>query len=249
MKVGLTLSGGFVKGVAHAGLLKALEFKGISPSFVAGASTGALIGLLYCAGYTPDEIKEVALSLSWKSIVRPSLKGGLFSLSGLKRKLLDLVGDLSFSELKIPLGVAVVNLRTLKLEFVTEGKVVDYVIASCSIPPLFSPYRMGNDYYIDGGVRSSMPAEMVKAYGCKINICSNVNVVGQKFNGESLVDVTVRTVLAGVLENQERRCGYCDISVNHDLEGSMFDFTKVADFFEQGFRNGLSALESSGVLP
>ncbi|TCK03394.1 patatin-like phospholipase family protein [Phorcysia thermohydrogeniphila] len=249
MKVGVTLSGGFVKGVAHAGFLKALEFKGISPSFVAGTSTGALIGVLYCAGYSPDEIKEIALSLSWKNIVRPSLKGGLFSLAGLRKKLLDLIGDLSFSELKIPLGLTVVNLKTLKVEFVTEGKVVDYVVASCSIPPLFSPYRVGSDYYIDGGIRNSMPAEMVKAYGCKINICSNVNVARREFNHESLVDVTVRAILASVLENQERRCGYCDIFVDHDIEGSMFDFARVADFFEQGFKNGLSALESSGVLP
>jgi NTE family protein len=51
MKLGLTLSGGFVKGVAHAGLLKALEYKGISPSFIAGASAGALVGALYYAGF------------------------------------------------------------------------------------------------------------------------------------------------------------------------------------------------------
>jgi NTE family protein len=249
MKVGVTLSGGFVKGVAHAGFLKALEFKGVSPSFVAGTSAGALIGALYCAGYSPDEIKEFALSLSWKDIVRPSLRGGFFNLAGLRKKLLDLIGDLSFSELRIPFGLTVVNLKTLKVDFITEGKVVDYVIASCSIPPLFSPHKIENDYYIDGGIRNSMPAEMVKAYGCKINICSNVNIAQRKFNHESLIDVTVRVILASVLENQERRYGYCDMIVNHNIEGSMFDFKKVADFFEQGFKKGLSALESSEVLP
>jgi len=249
MKVGVTLSGGFVKGVAHAGFLKALEFKGVSPSFVSGTSAGALVGALYCAGYSPDEIREFALSLSWKDIVRPSLKGGLFSLSGLKKKLVDLIGDLTFSELKIPFGLTVVNLRTLKLEFVTEGKVVDYVVASCSIPPLFTPYKVGNNYYIDGGIRNSMPAEIVKAYGCKINICSNVNVPQRGFDHESLVDVTTRVILASVLENQERRCGYCDILVNHNIEGSIFDFGKVDEFFERGFKEGLSALESSEVLP
>ena len=249
MKIGVTLSGGFVKGVAHAGFLKALEFKGISPSFVAGSSAGAVVGDLYCAGYSPDEIKEISRSLSWKDIIKPSLRGGFFSLAGLRKKLFDLIGDLNFSELKIPFGLTVVNLKTLKVEFVTEGKVVDYVVASCSIPPFFCAHRVGRNYYMDGGVRNCLPAEMVKTFGCRVNICSNVNVVQHEFDPESLVEVALRTILASVIENQEKRYSYCDILVNHNLEGSMFDFARVDEFFEQGFKNGLSALESVEGLP
>jgi NTE family protein len=243
MKIGVTLSGGFVKGVAHAGLLKALEFKGISPSFIAGSSAGAVIGALYAAGYSPEEIKELAANLSWRDLVKPTFKGGVFSLSGLRDRLLQLVGDVDFKDLKIPFGLTVVNLKNLKPEFITEGKVVDYIVASCSISPLFAPYKIGKNYYADGGIRNCLPAEMPKVFGCTVNICSNVNLVSEKFNPSSMIDIAVRISLAGVIENQEKRYGYCDILVNHKIDGSLFDFDSVEIFFESGYKNGLRAIE------
>lgn len=243
MKIGVTLSGGFVQGVAHAGLLKALEFKGISPSFIAGSSAGAVIGALYAAGYSPEEIKELAANLSWRDLVKPTFKGGVFSLSGLRDRLLQLIGDADFKDLKIPFGLTVVNLKTLKPEFVTEGKVVDYVVASCSIPPLFAPYKIGKNYYVDGGIRNCLPAEMPKVFGCTVNICSNVNLVSEEFDPSSMIDVAIRISLAGVIENQEKRHGYCDILVNHKIDGSLFDFKSVEIFFESGYKNGLRAIE------
>ncbi|MEO2069216.1 MAG: patatin-like phospholipase family protein [Desulfurobacteriaceae bacterium] len=243
MKLGLTLSGGFVKGVAHAGLLKALEYKGISPSFIAGSSAGALVGVLYCAGFSPDEIKKLSKTISWKKLVKPTFKGGIFSLEGLRNKLLNLLGDIEFRDLKIPFGLSVVNLKTLKPEFITEGKVVDWVIASCSASPVFVPCKIGRNYYVDGGIRNCLPAEMPKVFGCSINICSNVNILPPKFNPNSIVDVAVRVSFASIIENQEKRFQYCDILVNHEIEGSRFDFDNVEKFFEIGFENGLKAIE------
>lgn len=243
MKIGVTLSGGFVHGIVHAGLLNALEFKGVSPSFVAGSSAGAVVGALYSAGYSPEKIKDFALSVSWKTLTKLSLRGGLFSLSGLRDKLLQLIGNVEFRDLKIPFGVTVVNLKTLKEEFITEGKVVDYVVASCSIPPLFSPYKIGKNYYVDGGIRNCLPAELPKAFGCKINLCSNVNVIVEKFNPTSMVDVATRVSQASIIENQEKRYSYCDILVNHKTDASLFNFRNVENLFELGYKNGLKALE------
>ncbi|ADY73814.1 Patatin [Desulfurobacterium thermolithotrophum DSM 11699] len=243
MKIGVTLSGGFIKGVAHAGLLKALEYKGISPSFIAGSSSGAAIGVLYAAGYSPDKIRELSLDLNWRKLTKPSFKGGLFSLSGLRAKLKELIGDIDFKDLKIPFGLTVVNLKTLKVEFITEGKVIDYVVASCSIPPIFTPYQIGKNYYIDGGIRNCLPAEMVKASGCRINICSNVNEISEKFEPSSIKDVSLRVSFASILENQEMRYKYCDVLVNHCFEQFSFDFENIEEIFELGYKNGLKAFE------
>jgi len=245
MKVGATLSGGFLRGAAHIGFLKALEYKGFPPSFVCGASAGAVVGVLYCAGYSPDEILEMAKSTSWRKLASPSFRGGLFKLEGLYRELLNLIGDVDIKELKIPFGLTVVNLRTLKTEFKTEGHAPSLVVASCSIPPAFAPWKVGRDYYIDGGTRNCLPAEMAKAAGVELNICSNANTPTEDYSPTSLTGVALRCSLAGVLENQSWRLSYCDIIVNHSLPPDSFDFEKVEELAQAGYEATLKAIEES----
>jgi NTE family protein len=245
MRIGVTLSGGFVKGVAHIGFLKALEYKGLVPSFVCGSSAGAVIGALYCAGYSPDKILEIAKNTSWKKLASPSLKGGLFKLDGLRRELTKLIGEIDLRELRIPFGLVVVNLKTLKAEFKREGSAPDLITASCSIPPLFAPWEVGGKYYVDGGIRNCLPAEMAKAEGVELNICSNANTDLKEFSPKSLINASLRASLAGVIENQERRLHYCDIIVNHQPAENPFDFEAVEEIVESAYRETLKTLEEN----
>lgn len=242
-RIGITLSGGFVKGAAHIGFLKALEYKGISPSFIAGSSAGALVGFLYSYGFSPEKIAEIGKNLSWKKLARPLFKGGLFSLKGLYDLLNELTGNPDISELKIPFAAVVVNLKTLKVEVKREGPSADFVVASCSIPPLFSPWKVENNYYVDGGIRNCLPAEVVKASGVEVNICSNVNTSVEEFSPESIINVMERTSLANVLENQSWRLNYCDIIINHRIPNSLFDFSNFEYFVEAGFEGTLKEIE------
>ena len=245
MRIGVTLSGGFVKGAAHIGFLKALEYKGLAPSFVCGSSAGAVVGVLYCAGFSPDKILEIAKNISWRKLASPSFKGGFFKLEGLYRKLKELIGDVDIKELKIPFGLVVVNLKTLRTEFKREGKASELVTASCSIPPLFSPWKVGGNYYIDGGIRNCLPAEMAKAEGVELNICSNVNTCPEEFSPGSLLNTGLRASLAGVIENQERRLPYCDIIVNHRTTENPFDFEAVEEIAETAYSETLKVLEEN----
>ncbi len=242
-RIGITLSGGFVKGAVHIGFLKALEYKGISPSFITGVSAGALVGFLYSYGFSPDKIAEIGKQLSWKKIARPYFKGGLFTLKGLHNFLTRITGNPDISELKIPFAVIVVNLKTLKVEVKRHGPSVDFVIASCSIPPIFSPWKVGVNYYIDGGVRNCLPAEVTKVSGVELNICSNVNTTTENFYPESITNVLERTSLANVLENQSWRLNYCDIIINHQIQHSPFDFSNFEKFIEFGFKGTLKEIE------
>ncbi len=246
MKVSATLSGGFVKGVVHIGFLKALEYKGLPPSFVCGASAGALIGGLYCAGYSPDELLEIAKKYSWYKLASPSLRGALFKLDGLYRALKELLGDKDIEEFKIPFGLTVVNLRTLKCEFKRSGPAAELITASCSIPPLFSPWKVGGEFYIDGGVRNSLPAEMGKAFGVELNVCSRVLFSYKGSSLDSIREITLRTVCASLVETQERRLPYCDIIVNHKFREGFLSFKEIEKTVNFGFNNTLRELEESG---
>ena len=244
-KIGVTLSGGFVKGAAHIGFLKALEYKGLSPSFIAGASAGALVGFLYACGIPLEKMEEIGRELSWKKLATPSLKGGLFKLDGLHRILTELTGNPDLKELKIPFALTVVNLKTLKVEVKREGPAVDFVVASCSVPPLFSPWKVGNEHYVDGGVRNCLPAEVTKSSGVDLNICSNVNTYSglENYDPQSITNVTVRASLANVIENQSWRLNYCDIIVNHPIPYSPFDFSRIEETVEAGFKGTVEEIE------
>lgn len=74
------LSGGAVRGLAHVGVLKALEEKGIKPDFVSGVSAGSIVGVFYCSGYTPKEMEEIALKTNFTTMIKPSLSKKLFSV-------------------------------------------------------------------------------------------------------------------------------------------------------------------------
>ncbi|RUM91516.1 MAG: patatin [Thermovibrio sp.] len=242
MKIGVTLSGGFVKGAAHIGFLKALEYKGLSPSYISGSSAGALVGFLYAYGMPLKEMERLGKKISWRKLARPNLKGGFFSLDGLYNFLTDLTGNPDISELKIPFAVTVVNLKTLKLEVKTEGSSADFVTASCSAPPIFSPWRIGNNYYVDGGLRNCLPAEVTRSMGAEVNICSNVNFPSREFNPKSLLEVTYRSSLSSIIENQESRLKYCDIVINHKIDSSPFDFSELEKLVDLGFRSTLSQI-------
>ncbi len=73
-KIGLVLSGGGAKGMAHIGVLKALEEAGITPDFITGTSMGSIMGGLYACGYSADEIKEIALNADWDQLLTNKLK-------------------------------------------------------------------------------------------------------------------------------------------------------------------------------
>jgi NTE family protein len=68
-KVGLVLSGGGAKGIAHIGVLKALEEAGLTPDFITGTSMGSIVGGLYSIGYSADELEELVNSLDWGQLL------------------------------------------------------------------------------------------------------------------------------------------------------------------------------------
>jgi len=243
MRIGVALSGGFVKGVAHIGFLEALEEKGLVPAVVAGSSAGALVGAFYCAGFSPKEILKIAKETRWRDLARPCLRGGIFKLNGLREKLKSLLGEITFSELKIPLIVTALNLTTLEVEFFSDGYLLDPLVASCSAPPLFAPIKIENFYYADGGIRNCLPAEAAKSFGCNVVICSNANTPTKTFNPHSITDVSLRASLAGILENQASRLKYCNIVISYEFSSSQFDFSQVENFYQEGYKKTKTLLK------
>jgi predicted acylesterase/phospholipase RssA len=171
LKLGLALGGGSARGLSHIGVLKALHKHRIYPDYIAGTSMGAVIGALYSADHTPEEIEEIAKSTKWKKIVDFKIpKAGFIEGDLVENKIKKLINNKKFSDLSIPLRVVAYNMDKHEEAIFSTGNVSKAIRASISIPGIFTPTRISGHNYIDGGVINPTPFEVVKEMGADVVI-------------------------------------------------------------------------------
>ncbi|WP_028951111.1 patatin-like phospholipase family protein [Sulfurihydrogenibium subterraneum] len=214
MKIGLVLSGGAVRGLAHVGVLKALEERGIKPDFVSGVSAGSIIGVFYCSGYTPKEMEEIALKTNFTTMIKPSLsKKAFFSLDSIEDFLRKYIPYKKLEELKTPLYVSATNLNTANIDFFSEGDVVKIIKASCSIPVMFKPVKIRNHFYVDGGVMNNLPVEPLIDKTHYI-IGSEVNpFLPEEKDFSNVISIGIRSFYLAIRSNIESRKKYCNLFI------------------------------------
>jgi predicted acylesterase/phospholipase RssA len=167
----LCLSSSFFGYYAHLGLLSAMEAKGIRPGRIAGASAGALAGGLWAAGLRGEELARIIYDfhflraffdlgafLRLPGIVTGIAGAGLLSGVRMRRYLSRCIGDRRIEDLKSPrLEIAVSNLTRQCPEVRDSGPLNEFMIASCAMPVLFKPQRIGGEDFLDGGVANESP--------------------------------------------------------------------------------------------
>ncbi|MCU7614031.1 patatin-like phospholipase family protein [Chryseobacterium sp. GMJ5] len=162
-KTGLVLSGGGTKGIAHAGVLKFLDEKNINIDVLSCCSAGSIVGCLHAVGKKPEEILDFFQSVyffNWKHFAfnQPGLVSSVIFANYLKPVFQDMkIGDLD-KEVKI---VATELVSGTEKIFDKDFKVIDAIIASCSIPGITTPYIVGDEMYCDGGVLNNFPADLI----------------------------------------------------------------------------------------
>lgn len=171
--LGICLSGGGALGFAHIGVLQALEDHGIFPQQIVGSSMGAIIGTLYAAGYTPNDMLQMIKNEKFYKITklmtfRPSfLKSGLSNHNMLSEFILELIPHNSFEQLKKKMHICVSNLNNAEWEIIQSGnELSQWVAASASIPGIYETVNVNGVFYVDGGLLNNMPAQGID-YACQ----------------------------------------------------------------------------------
>jgi len=166
-KIGLALGGGFARGIAHIGVLRALEKSNIPIDAVAGVSSGSIVAAAIASGATADEIQAVALSMKFRDVARWTVN--LMGLAGSDRMinfLARLLKTTRFEEMKIPLAILATDLvRGKGVTFHERGDVVLPIRASCAYPGLFLPVRHQGKLLVDGFVAMEVPARTLLTMG------------------------------------------------------------------------------------
>ncbi len=162
-KIGLALSGGAARGIAHIAVLDTLELEGIPIHAIAGTSAGSIIGALYAAGMPLLEIKRIILKTTWTDILKFNVpRRGLISSEGIYRFMDSILPVKKFSSLLFPFAAVATDLRTGEKVSITTGSVARAVQASCSLPVVFTPTEINKRLLVDGGVVSQIPVRTAR---------------------------------------------------------------------------------------
>lgn len=179
-KVGLALGSGAALGMAHVGVLKALERGGIPIHLIAGTSAGALVGALYARGRSVREIENLLLEhVDWKKL--PRLIDLILPRTGFiaGRRLSNLIkqvmgGDLDFAGLNIPLACVATDIDSGEEVILRQGSVAEAVRASISIPGIFALADYGGRHLVDGSLTTPVPVCLARDMGADCVIAVNV---------------------------------------------------------------------------
>jgi NTE family protein len=180
MTVGLALGGGGARGMAHIGVLKVLAREEVPIDAIAGTSMGGVIGSAFAAGVPIEDIESVALRVR-KRIERIKLVD--FELTGsallkgtrVYRFLASMLGEaLTFTDLRIPLALVAVEINTGREVVLREGKLVEAIRATMSVPGVFEPVKRGELLLVDGGVLNNVPVDTVRNMGVRFVIAVDV---------------------------------------------------------------------------
>lgn len=182
-KTALALGSGAVRGYALIPIINRLEEENIGITAVSGSSVGAFVGAYYCLYGEVDSLFEKAKSMDrtdYLKLIDPNNpKISLFKGKQIKKFLSDkFFGDKTFKDVKIPLTICVTDPADKKPVYLTEGKLLDAVMGSISIPGLVPPYKIGETYYVDGGVLDPVPTQPLLDKGEKKVI--GINLTGFK---------------------------------------------------------------------
>lgn len=247
-QLGLVLSGGGTRGVAHAGVLKFFAEKNIQPDIVASCSAGSIVASLHGIGKSPEEILDFFQSVyffNWRHFTFN--KPGLVSSMIFSTYLQPLFEDLKIGELGPELKIVATELVSGEQKvFEKTDLVIDAVIASCSIPGITTPYVVGNEMYSDGGVLNNFPADLIS------NDCEKlIGVYVSPPQNVTLDDLTsIKSITSRAYELMSHRTeiykfSYCDWFISSQKLAQYGTFERKANRLEEIFDIGYRAAKNS----
>ncbi len=242
MKIGLVLSGGASKCLAHLGVLKALFELDIKPDIIAATSGGALFGSYVAAGLTPDEAIETIMSKGIFNIFSPSRKyKGMFSAERIASVFCSTLPVSTFEELKIPMIVPVTDILNGTIINYSSGDIIQPIIAAASYPAIFEPVIIENHLLLDGGIMCNFPIALIREK-CQKVIGVNVGRVYPLKEIKTQKKFFFRSIELAISRYDKVNHEQADVLLEPvDLnEYDKFDIKRGKDIFNKGYQYTLN---------
>jgi len=245
-EIGLVLSGGGYRGVAHAGAIKALEEFNIVPDCISGTSAGALAGALYAANYSPEEILAVFKKVKIFGVTRYARnKPGWVDTDTFRDFLSQYFPKDSFSALHKSLYVTSTDLLNGHVKVFHSGQLIAPLLASASFPGIFSPVKIGSGLYSDGGILDNFPVSPIENTGEIYGVYANPVMKMEMDEFKHSYDVVNRAFQLRMHKSSLKKFSKCDLVINPlELSGyRLFNSNHADELFEIGYRHTYAALQ------
>lgn len=239
-RVALVLGGGATRGLAHIGVIKALEENNISFDYVAGTSVGSLVGAFYAAGLTSDEMIKIAKNLKVKDIKNSIIPLVPSKTDGIKNLIINNLGDIDITQLKRHFCAVAVDIHSGNEIDFTSGNLANIVAGSCSVPGVFQPVKYGDYLLHDGGLANNIPSNVPKiVFDCDKVVAIDVNSTrGQGTESDKFFDTLLASMRIMMKSNSLKGYLNGDIVIQPDLK--RFKSTKL-DFVDEMIMEGYNA--------
>lgn len=221
LKIGLALGGGAARGFAHIGVIKALEARGIDADIVVGTSAGSVIAALYASGMTGLQMNKLALTMDEAAIsdwALPLRSRGFLKGIALQNYVNTTLNNRPIEKMSRPLGIVATDLKSGQPILFQRGNTGIAVRASCSVPSIFEPVRIGDREYVDGGLVSPVPAAFARKMGADLVIAVDISQRPENGLTRSSFDVLMQTfTIMGQSIKAYELDKYADIVVHPNL--------------------------------
>ena len=239
MQVGLALSGGAARGIAHLGVLKAFDQLGVKVCMISGVSSGAIAGIFYAAGFSPDEILKLIKEINVFNIARPTFRRmGLMHLDEVEKLYSKHLGaNATFEDLNVPVTVCATDMNEGVSVYFSSGTLIRPLLASTAVPILYKPIEFEGKLLNDGGLLNNMPVEPLLG-NCDYKIGVHVNPINHQATITSLRGIVERTAHLAINNNIKLRMPLCDLLLEPpELKYyKLTSFGKADEIFEIGYR-------------
>lgn len=243
--LGLALGGGFARGMAHIGVIKALEEAGIGIDYLAGTSVGSIIAGAYASGASVEEMTAMGEKIRWHDFGKWTFsKMGLASNNRLAALVKRFFHATQFEDLKIPLAIIAADLATGRPVIFKKGPLVLPIRASCAYPGLFLPVENDGCQLVDGGLVRTVPTQSARDLGADVVLGVALSNMNPDFTPQHIADVLARSFSIAMQAAEPIWRRYADLVVEPDVDTYAWDdFARTPALVEAGY------VATQSVLP
>ncbi|MFX0538640.1 patatin-like phospholipase family protein [Ornithinimicrobium sp. Y1847] len=174
--LGLALGGGGARGLCHIGVWRALERLGVRPDLVSGTSMGGLVGAFIAAGYSADEMQEIAEQIGWMKMINWGLGGRLLSTKRFRGWLSEHLPE-TFEELELPLVLTTTDVVDGQIHYLRSGDLHTALRATTAYPGLVESVPVADAIFVDGGILNQIPVDGALFLGARRVIAVNATAL------------------------------------------------------------------------
>lgn len=239
LPVGLALSGGTAKAVAHVGVVKALFEEGIPIDLIAGTSGGSIVASMVASGMPIASIETLANEMNWRKLASIKLSRlGFVSSERIEHFMREIIGDVDFSDLNIPCYIVATDLLSGEKEVFNSGNVAAAVRASCSIPQIYLPVEIDGGFYVDGGLSEYLPVETLRRVEECFVIGAHLARVSPRYEPpRHILHLVMQITGLMARKNYEISAKKADFLIHPDIDGySAFDFHSSQELIDIAYR-------------